>query len=168
MSILIRAAKLEDIPVILEINNYEILQTTVNYDIVPKTLEEQENWIHQKENAGFPILVAEINGRVEGFAFYGTFRPKYGYRFTVEHSVYIGPDSRGKGLGRKLMEQLIGIAKEAGYHSMVGGIDSSNLGSLEFHRKLGFREVGRFKEIGHKFDKWLDLIFVQLLLEESN
>ncbi|MBB6327197.1 phosphinothricin acetyltransferase [Algoriphagus iocasae] len=165
MSLVIRDAMEMDIPEILKINNHEILNSTVNYDYEPKSLEFQMDWFHQKTKAGFPILVAEKDGKVIGFATYGSFRPKPSYQFTIEHSVYLHPNNRGIGVGKLLMEKLILIAKNQGYHLMVGGIDANNLQSLEFHKKLGFLEVGRFKEVGRKFDQWLDLIFVQLPLE---
>ncbi len=164
MTVLIRPAENRDIPDILEINNYEILHSTVNYDYIPKSLEEQTLWFDQKQQAGFPILVAESEGKTYGFATYGTFRPKPGYRFTVEHSVYISNGLRGKGIGKMLMKNLIEIARKDGYHTMVGGIDGSNESSYHFHLKLGFKEVARFKETATKVDRWLDLIFVQLML----
>lgn len=111
------------------------------------------------------MLVADLDGEVAGFATYGTFRPKPGYRFTVEHSVYLGESFRGKGIGTLLLTELIKIAKEAGVHTMIGGIDSSNEGSYLFHQKLGFKEVARLKEVGHKFGGWLDIIFMQLILD---
>lgn len=166
MKIQIRPAIFEDLQEILEINNHEILTSTINYDFVPKTIQEQIQWFDQKKNAGFPILVACSNDKVAGFATFGTFRPKPGYRFTVEHSVYIGSTYRGQGIGRKLLSELIQIAKMSGYHTLVGGIDSLNEGSYLFHQKLGFKEVARFKEVGHKFGNWLDIIFMQLILEE--
>ena len=160
----VRFALEKDLQAILEINNHEIKHSTANYDYEPKTLELQNHWFQEKAKAGFPILVAERENQIIGFATYGTFRPKPGYQFTVEHSVYIHSQYRGKGIGYSLMKELIAYAKEKGFHLMVGGIDASNLNSLHFHRKLGFQEVGRFKEVGWKFNQWLDLIFVQRIL----
>lgn len=163
--IILRQAKHADLGEILEIINHEIINSTINYEFMPKSLAEQTEWFDQKTKAGFPILVAIIQGKVAGFATYGTFRPKPGYRFTVEHSVYLGEKFRGKGIGTLLLKELIQLAKEAGMHTMVGGIDSSNLGSYQFHERLGFKEVARFREIGNKFDRWLDIIFMQLILK---
>ena len=157
----VRFALEKDLQAILEINNHEIKHSTVNYDYAPKTLEFQNYWFQEKAKAGFPILIAERGKQIVGFATYGIFRPKPGYQFTVEHSVYIHSQFRGKGIGYSLMKELIAHAKEKGFHLMVGGIDARNFNSLHFHRKLGFQEVGRFKEVGWKFDQWLDLIFVQ-------
>lgn len=158
---LIRFALEKDVPAILDINNHEIIHSTVNYDYEPKTLEFQKHWFHEKGKTGFPIFVAEIENQIVGFCTYGTFRPKPAYQFTIEHSVYIHFQYRGKGIGYLLMKRLISHAKAEGYHLMVGGIDGSNLNSLHFHKKLGFEEVGRFKETGRKFNQWLDLLFVQ-------
>lgn len=162
----VRQAVPSDIQEILAINNHEIINSTINYDFVPKTIQEQIEWFEQKKKAGYPILVGIKEGKLAGFATYGTFRPKPGYRFTVEHSVYIGAPFRGQGIGKILLTELIKLAKAQGYHTLVGGIDSSNEGSVLFHQKLGFKEVARFKEVGHKFDRWLDIIFMQLILEE--
>lgn len=164
MDIIIRSATEKDLGDILEINNHEILHSTVNYDYDPKTLEFQKSWFQEKIEKGFPIIVVTVDQKVMGFATYGTFRPKPAYKFTVEHSIYLHHKARGKGVGKQLMHELIRLAKKDGYHLMVGGIDSTNLDSLEFHKRLGFQEIGRFKEVGRKFDKWLDLIFVQLPL----
>ncbi|WP_296699279.1 GNAT family N-acetyltransferase [Algoriphagus sp.] len=167
MNIIIRFATENDLGAILEINNYEILHSTVNYDYNPKTLEFQKNWFREKTENGFPIIVVSVDQEVLGFATFGIFRAKPAYQFTIEHSIYLHHMARGKGLGKQLMRELIRIAKQDGYHLMVGGIDSNNLDSLEFHKRLGFQEIGRFKEVGRKFDKWLDLIFVQLPLAKA-
>jgi L-amino acid N-acyltransferase YncA len=163
----IRPARHSDLQEILAINNFEILNSTINYDFVPKSIKVQTDWFEGKQKAGFPIIVATSAEKVVGFATYGSFRPKPGYRFTIEHSVYLASDFRGQGTGTKLLLELIQIAKQSGYHTMVGGIDSSNEGSYLFHQKLGFKEVARFKEVGHKFDRWLDIIFMQLILEDG-
>jgi phosphinothricin acetyltransferase len=163
--IILRKAEVADLEEILKINNHEILHSTINYDFEAKTLKEQTEWFNQKNLAGFPVLVAVSDGKISGFATYGTFRPKPGYRFTVEHSVYLGENFRGKGIGTLLLKELITIAKESGIHTMIGGIDSSNKGSYLFHQKLGFKEVARFSEVGHKFGRWLDIIFMQLILD---
>lgn len=94
-----RRATLADIPAILEINNHEILHSTINYDFIPKTVQEQQEWFHEKTKAGFPFIVAVSEEKVVGFASYGSFRPKPGYRFTVEHSLYLGDKYHGKILG---------------------------------------------------------------------
>lgn len=111
-----------------------------------------------------PVIIAVDEDKILGFATYGIFRPKIAYRFSVEHSIYLTPDARGKGVGTRLLQELIQIAKTGGYHTMIAGVDTSNAVSYAFHKNLGFVEVARFKEVGFKFDKWLDLVFMQLML----
>ena len=114
-----------------------------------------------------PVVVAEDVGDVLGFATYGIFRPKEAYRHSVEHSIYLDPVHRGRGVGSQLMYHLIEIARASGCHIMIAGVDASNQASYHFHRKLGFIEVAHFKQIGFKFDRWLDLIFMQLFLDKK-
>jgi phosphinothricin acetyltransferase len=115
-----------------------------------------------------PVVVSEMNGTVVGYGTYGIFRPWDGYRYSIEHSMYVHNDSRGLGIGKLIMSELIKRATTEGYHTMIAGVDASNNGSYEFHKKLGFIEIGTFKEIGYKFNKWLDLIFMQLILGEGD
>ena len=165
MNVIIRNANVEDLPQILEIVNHAILHTTSNYLYEVQTLENQLQWFEEKKSKQFPIIVADYNGTALGFGTYGTFREKIGYRFTVEHSVYVASEFIGKGIGKQLLLALIVLAKEEGYHTMIGGIDAANTGSIDFHRKFGFVETGIIKEVGFKFGKWLDLQFMQLILK---
>jgi phosphinothricin acetyltransferase len=160
----IRVATELDIPAILEITNYEILNSTVLYEYEARSLDTQLQWFNDKMANGWPVLVAELNGAVVGFGTFGKFRERIAYRFSVEHSVYVHKDHRGKAIGNALMVELIRLAKAQGYHTMIAGIDSSNMGSVEFHRKFGFEAIGTFKEVGFKFDKWLNVVFMQLIL----
>lgn len=165
METIIRPAKTEDLPSILEIVNHAILYTTAIYDYAARTLEEQQVWFEEKQASKFPVIVAEFDNEVIGFGTYGTFRVKIGYRFTVEHSVYVNDKATGKGIGKLLLQRLIDLAKEQQHHSMIGVIDASNSGSIAFHKKFGFEEAGVLKEAGYKFDKWLDVSLMQLLLK---
>lgn len=164
MSVKIRQANHNDMPSVLEIVNYEILNTTAIWDYDTRSLAQQEAILKEKNEKKFPFLVAEKDGKIIGFGTYGTFRFKIGYRFTVEHSVYIHKDYLGNGAGSILLKELIEIAKTQKLHTMIGVIDSENLGSIAFHKKLGFKEVGHIKETGYKFDRWLDSVFVQIIL----
>lgn len=163
-TIFVRQATEADVPAILELVNYEILNTTVLYEYEPRTLEEQLHWFHQKVQDGWPIIVAEHEHAVVGFGTFGKFRERVAYRYSVEHSVYVAHEHHGKGIGRALLTELIALATDGGYHTMIAGIDSSNAGSVEFHRKLGFTELGTFREVGYKFDRWLHVIFMQRIL----
>jgi len=161
----IRSANQDDIPGILAIVNYNILHSTAVYDYDPKELQEMQNWFEEKQQAGWPVIVATESGNVVGYGTYGTFRYKQGYRFTVEHSVYVADRHAGKGIGKQLLSELIATAKAAGYHTMIGGIDAENTGSIAFHKKFGFKEAGTIKEAGFKFGRWLDVTFMQLMLD---
>jgi L-amino acid N-acyltransferase YncA len=130
-------------------------------------MDQQKAWFEQMFNDGMPVIVAERQGEVIGYGSYNIFRPKIGYKFSVEHSIYLDEKSRGMGVGGKLLGSLIQRARESGLHSMIAGIDAANRGSIEFHKKYGFVEKGYLKEVGYKFDQWLDLVFMQLLLEED-
>ena len=165
MSIIIRNAKRDDLPLILKIVNYEIEHSTSIYDYQKRTIENQTVWFEKKKLEKMPIIIAEENGLVIGFGTFGIFRPWEGYQFSAEHSIYLDKNSRGKGTGKKIMNKLIHLAKEQDFHIMIAGIDANNSKSIEFHENFGFREVGRFNQIGFKFEKWLDLIFMQLFLK---
>ncbi|UII20177.1 GNAT family N-acetyltransferase [Fulvivirga ligni] len=160
----VREARVGDSGAILEILNYEILHSKSIYDYDVKSQHFIELWFEQKRQKRIPILVIEDEGKVIGYGTYDRFRPKEGYKFTVEHSIYIQLDYRGKGYGKILLQKLIDIAREQGYRSMIAGIDASNLDSCRFHEKFGFQEVGRMKDVGFKFDEWLELVFMQLIL----
>jgi len=166
MSIIIRDAQLEDLPSILKIVNFEIEHTTSIYDYNKRTLQNQTIWFEKKKIEEMPVIIAEEKGSVIAFGTFGIFRPWDGYQFSVEHSIYLNKNSRGRGTGTKIMNKLIHLAKEQGFHIMIAGIDANNTKSIKFHHNFGFKEVGRFNQIGYKFDKWLDLVFMQLFLKE--
>lgn len=160
----IRTAEKKDFPVLLELMNEAIMNSTTIYAYEPRNQTYIENWFSEKEKNNFPVLVYEINGESMAFGSFGKFRTGDAYQFTVEHSIYVHRNSQNQGVGKKLLIALIEKAKKDRYHAMVGGIDAENQKSIEFHKKLGFQEVGRLPEVGFKFDRWLDLVFMQLLL----
>ena len=164
MPVRIRDAKKEDLPDILKVVNYEIEHTTAIYDYDKRNLQDQTAWFEKKKKEKMPVIIAEENGQVIGFGTFGIFRPWDGYQFSVEHSIYLDKNSRGRGSGKKIMKELIHLARERGFHTMIAGIDANNAKSIKFHQDFGFMEVGRFNQIGYKFEKWLDLIFMQLFL----
>lgn len=160
----IRDATYDDLPGILEIHNDVLLNTNAIWEEQPADLDERRAWMSERFEKGFPILVAENNGSISAFASYGTWRARCGYFKTVEHSVHVHCDFRGQGLGSELILKLIGIAKEQGRHVMLSGISADNEGSLRLHKRLGFHEGERIREVGYKFGRWLDLIFVQKII----
>lgn len=164
MNFKVRNATEKDLEEILEIVNYNILNTTAIYDYESRTLAQQKAIFDEKKKADFPLIVIEIDNEIAGFGTYGTFRFKEGYKFTVEHSVYVSVNHQGKGLGKLLLAELIQIAKKQKRHTMIAVIDAENQNSVEFHKQFGFETVGIIKESAFKFDKWLDTVFMQLLL----
>jgi L-amino acid N-acyltransferase YncA len=151
---------------ILDIFNEAIQHSTALYDYKPRAPQSMIGWFDTKKAGGFPVIGAEeSNGKLIGFASYGTFRAWPAYKYTAEHAVYVHKDHRGKGFGRLLMLELIATAEKNGVHALVGGIDAANIGSIILHEKLGFRLVGTLPEVGFKFGRWLDLAFYQLLLD---
>ncbi|QAY59611.1 N-acetyltransferase family protein [Microbacterium protaetiae] len=163
---LIRDATPADAAAIAAIYNDAVLHTTATWHTTTVDADERRAWIAARQTAGFPVLVAADDGDVIGYATYGDWRAWEGYRFTVEHSVYVRADRRSRGLGRTLLERLIAHARAAGKHVMVAGIGSENAGSIALHERLGFTEVGRMPQVGAKFGRWLDLVFLQLVLDD--
>ena len=164
--IVIRPAEVADLPAILAIYNDAILHTTAVYQYQPHTLAMRRQWYDDKLAAGFPVLAAIVNendGRVTlvGFGAYGEFRHAAAYQYTVEHSVYVDGAWRRHGIGRLLLQALIDHAQANGKHVMVAGVDAENAASLRFHQALGFAEVAHLRQVGYKFDRWLDLILLQ-------
>lgn len=151
---------------ILDIFNDAILTSTALYDYQPRSLASMDTWFAAKANGNFPVVGLEDDaGTLLAFGSFGTFRAFPAYKYTVEHSVYVHPHHRGRGLGRDVMRALIAEAKQRDVHAMVGGIDASNAGSIALHERLGFRHVGTLPQVGFKFGRWLDLAFYQLLLD---
>ena len=164
----VRDATDDDLLQILEIYNQVLRDSTAIYDDEPSTLDERRDWFEDRKAKGFPVLVAVRDGVVLGFASYGPWRTRWGYRFTVEHSVHVHADHRGKGIGSELLRPLMAHAKQAGMHVMVAGIDAENVHSIRFHERFGFEVVGRAKQVARKFDRWLDLVTMQLFLDDGD
>ena len=164
---IVRDATNADMQAIVSLYNALIPTTTVTWTETPQTLTERVDWFATQHRRSFPVLVADIEEQVVGFTSYGNFRGDGnwpGYRHTVEHTIHVAEPHWGSGVGRTLLERLIERASGAGLHVMVGGIDAANEASLRFHERLGFREVARMPQVGRKFDRWLDLVLVQLIL----
>jgi phosphinothricin acetyltransferase len=168
MTIYICPAEASDLPAILAIYNDAVLNTTASYDYEPSTLEQRAAWFEAHQAQGLPVLVArDEQGRVVGWGSLSRFRDKIGYQYTVEHSVYVAPEERGKGVGRQMVMALMEAARALGKHVIIGGVDASNQASLRLHESLGFEPVAHFRQVGYKFDRWLDLIFFQRVLGEE-
>jgi phosphinothricin acetyltransferase len=165
MNIKIRPYKTKDTQAILEILNFNILHSTSLYDYEIRSYEQQKSILEDKINKGFPVIVAELDGEVAGFGMYSEFRLREAYKFTVEHSVYVNENFQGKGIGKLVLQELIDLARQQNIHTMIAVIDSENQNSVVFHEKFGFETVGVFKECGFKFDRWLNTVFMQLLLK---
>lgn len=166
MSHTIRDASEADLPGILAIYNDAVQHTTAIWNENLADLANRRAWLTERTGAGFPVLVmVDSAGAVLGYASYGPWRPHDGYRHTVEHSVYVRSDQRGQGLGVLLMQALIERARSAGLHVMVGAIESENAASIRLHQRLGFVTTGQMPQVGRKFGRWLDLTFMQLILE---
>lgn len=151
---------------ILDIFNDVILTSTALYDYKPRMPESMVGWFKIKQTGNFPVIgIEDSNGTLLGFGSYGTFRAWPAYKYSVEHSVYVHKDHRGRGLGRMIMLELIDAARKNNMHVMLGGIDATNTGSISLHEKLGFNHVATLPQVGYKFGRWLDLAFYQLLLD---
>jgi L-amino acid N-acyltransferase YncA len=161
---IIRHAIEDDLPAITAIYNDVLLNSTAIYRDEPATVAERAGFWRSRKEQDYPTIVAEDGDSIIGFASFGDFRSWPGYRFTVEHTVHVHADHRGRGIGSGLVQALFPLAAAAGKHVMTGGIDADNTASLRFHERLGFERVAHFKEVGFKFDRFLDLLFVQRII----
>ncbi|KQV32575.1 acetyltransferase [Rhizobium sp. Root1203] len=163
---LVRDATEADLPAIRDIYNHAVEHTTAIWNETVVDLGNRLEWFRLRQARGFPVLVAEKEGRIVGYASYGDWRAFEGFRHTVEHSVYVEKDHQGAGIGKLLMTSLIERAGENGIHVMIAGIEAGNLASIKLHEKLGFRNGGTFFEVGTKFGRWLDLTFMELRISK--
>jgi phosphinothricin acetyltransferase len=164
----VRDATSADADVINALYNATAVTTTVAWTEEYESPATRRAWLEGQLQAGNPVLVAEVEGEVVGFASYADFRDSAkwaGYRFTVEHTIHVHADHQGRRIGRALLEALVARATDAGKHVMIGAVDSENAGSIRFHERHGFTEVARLPETGFKFGRWLDLVLVQRILE---
>lgn len=161
----IRDARAADLPELLAIYNDVIATSTAIYTEEPSTLADRTAWWNLRVAQGYPVLVAADDSGVMGFASFADFRAWPGYRFTVEHTVHVRADRRGQGIGSALLVPLLARASALGKHVAIAGVDADNHPSLRFHERLGFTRVAHFRQIGFKFERWLDLIFLQRFLE---
>jgi L-amino acid N-acyltransferase len=160
----IEEATSQDLAQILAIYNEVIRNSTAVFSSEEYTPERGKTWYDAKRERGFPLLVARDASGITGFGTFGEFRSWPGYRHSVEHSVHVRADCRGRGVGRALVIALMARAAEMGKHVMIAGIDADNTVSIGLHGSLGFAQVGHFHEVAFKFGRWLDLVFMQCIL----
>lgn len=161
---IIRDAVDGDLETVRRIYNRAVAATTAIWNETIVDLDDRRRWAATRRAAGHPVLVAEIDGAVAGYGSYGDFRAFDGYRHTCEHSVYVDEGFRRRGVARALVEALEARAVAAGKHTMIAGIEAGNDASTALHAALGFVEVGRLPQVGRKFDRWLDLVFMEKIV----
>ena len=159
----LRLARPDDAEATRTIYNAEVTGSTVTFDLVPRTLEEQRDWIEARSGA-MAVVVAESEGEVVGFAALSRYRSRPAYSTTVEDSVYVRHDQRGNGVGRALLAELVEVAAARGFHTMMARIVGGHDASIGLHGSLGFEMVGIEKEVGRKFGRWLDVVLMQRML----
>ncbi len=163
----IRHATEADVPGILDIHNDAIRRLDAIWTEAEETLEDRRAWLKERQEKGFAVFVAEEGGTVLGHASYGTYRSRSGYNKTVEHSIYLRKEAQGRGIGKALMQALIDDARARGFHLMVAVIDAKNAGSIAFHERFGFEMAGILPQAGHKFGRWLDQVYMYLILNSD-
>jgi phosphinothricin acetyltransferase len=159
-----RDATAADLPAINAIYNHFVLHCTCTYQVTPETDEARRVWF-EGHGPRYPVIVAEEDGEVLGWGSLSRFHPREGYAGSAENSVYVSPSHHRRGIGRLLLEELIRRARAAGFHTIVAGVSAEQEASLGLHRRLGFTESGRLREVGLKFGRVLDVIYLQLMLE---
>ena len=168
-AIQIRRAVRSDCTGILEIYNDAVLKTTATYDYEPRPLEHRLAWFDDHQRTGHAIFVAEAaDGRIVGWSALNRYHDRMGFRFTSENSIYVAEASRGQGLGARLLEPLIPAAAGIGLRVIIAAIDAQNTASLRLHARFGFEQVGLFKRVGFKFDRWLDLAYMERQVGEDD
>lgn len=161
----VRTASAADLPAINAIYTEAVLHTVATWDYEPTDMARREAWFVVHEEQGLPVFVAvDASGTVLGWSALSHYNRRPGYRFTVENSIYVAAGHRGRGIGRRLLAPLIETARGLGMHTIVTAIDGENEASIRLHRAFGFEPAGRIREAGFKFDRWLDVVYLQLLL----
>jgi len=164
----VRPATAADLPGILEIYNDAVLTTTATYDYEPRTLEHRQQWFADRRRDDYAVLVAvDPSGRIVGWSALNPYHARVGYRFTAENSVYVASDQRGRGIGKLLLGPLVDAARVRGLRAIIAAIDATNEASVRLHAAFGFEQVGLFKQVGYKFERWLDVIYMECLLTEG-
>jgi phosphinothricin acetyltransferase len=159
----LRPATVADLDAINDIYNYYVHHSTCTYQTEPETSAERRAWF-DRHGPNHPVVVALLGGEVVGWGSLSPFHARAAYRYTVENSVYVRHDVLRRGIGGTILKDLIRRAKEIGHHTIIAGIDAEQTASIAFHARHGFVEVGHLKQVGFKFDRWLDVFYMQLML----
>jgi L-amino acid N-acyltransferase len=162
----VRLARSTDAEAIRAIYNAEVIGSTATFDLVPRTLPEQVTWLNEHRGPYAAVVAADDDDddEVLGFGSLSVYRDRPAYSTTVENSVYVGPDHRGKGVGRALLGELVNLATQHGFHAVIARVGGDNDASIALHQACGFRMVGVEQEVGRKFSRWLDVSVLQRLL----
>jgi phosphinothricin acetyltransferase len=162
----LRAAVESDLAAINDIYNHYVLHSTCTYQEEPEPMESRRQWFKHHDEK-HPVIVAEMNGQIAGWASLSAYHARSAYRHTVENSVYIHHQHHRCGLGSLLLQELIARARSLGHRAIIAGIDADQAASVALHTKFHFEEVGRFKQVGLKFGRWLDVIYMELILNRQ-
>lgn len=162
-NLLIRTATADDLPAINAIYNHYVLSSTCTYQTEPSTATERAEWF-AAHGPKHPVTVAILQGEVVGWGSLSKFHPRAAYGNTVEDSVYLRHDRQCRGIGSQLLGDLISRAKAIGHHCIIGGIDAEQKASIALHAKHGFVQAANLREVGFKFGRWLDVVWMQRML----
>jgi len=163
-SITIRSARKSDLKIINDIYNHYVLHSTCTYQEEPEPMSGRRNWF-ARHGSKHPITVATQNGEVVGWGSLSAYHSRCAYRHTVENSVYVHYEHHRRGIGSLLLKDLVARGRKVGHRAIIAAIDADQTGSIELHSKFGFKNVGRFRQVGFKFGRWLDVIYMELLLK---
>lgn len=160
----VRLAIPSDLEFIVAIYNEAVLNTTASFDLEPVTVQSRADWFANHQDTRYPLLVAEADGEVMGWASLSPWAPRKAYGGTAENSIYVSPSSQGSGVGSKLLRELIRRARDAELHTIVARVADGNPASLRLHERAGFVKIGTMREVGHKFGRFIDVDMLQLML----
>ena len=164
----LRAATLDDAPALAAIYAQHVLHGTASFELTPPTPDEMRQRMDALLRGGYPFVAACRDGAVVGYAYAGPYRPRPAYRYTVEDSIYLAPHVQRQGIGSALLDRLVDLCAARGDRQMIAAIgDSANTGSIAVHARAGFVEIGRLDKVGRKFERWLDVVFMQRALGDG-
>jgi L-amino acid N-acyltransferase YncA len=163
MTCAIRVARREDLAAINDIYNFYVRHSTCTYQEAPEPIDGRQTWF-DRHGAEHPVTVAEANGALVGWGSLSPYHPRSAYRFTVENSVYVHHEHQRQGIGDAILGDLIARARAIGHHTIIAGIDASQGASVAIHAKHGFVMAGRLRTVGYKFEQWLDVVYMQLIV----